>query len=63
MTEQHWTGQEWADEILAARVRIAPHTRRSALERNRTLSELAGTNVYLKLELFQPTGSFKVRGV
>ena len=56
------TNGEYIHEIHAARGRIAPHIRRTALERNRTLSELAGTNVYLKLELFQPTGSFKVRG-
>jgi threonine dehydratase len=30
--------------------------------RNQTLSELLGTNIYLKLELFQKTGSFKPRG-
>jgi threonine dehydratase len=32
------------------------------MQRNRTLSERLGTNVYLKLELFQKTGSFKPRG-
>jgi threonine dehydratase len=30
--------------------------------RNTTLSERSGTNVYLKMELFQKTGSFKPRG-
>ena len=41
---------------------IAPYVRRTPLERSRTLSRELGTNVYLKLELFQRTGSFKPRG-
>jgi threonine dehydratase len=32
------------------------------LERSRTLSEMAGTDLYLKLENAQRTGSFKLRG-
>lgn len=32
------------------------------MESSRTLSRDLGTNVYLKLELFQRTGSFKPRG-
>src|SRR5205823_2976981 len=35
---------------------------RSPLVRSHTLSERLRTNVYLKYELFQKTGSFKVRG-
>ena len=31
-------------------------------DRNQTLSQQLGTNVYLKYELFQKTGSFKPRG-
>jgi threonine dehydratase len=50
------------NDILAARERIAGSVRRTPLERNETLSRLLGTNVYLKLELFQKTGSFKPRG-
>jgi threonine dehydratase len=50
------------DDIRAARLRIAPYVRRTAMERSRTLSREFGTNVYLKLELFQRTGSFKPRG-
>lgn len=49
-------------DIQAARQRIAPHIRRTSLERNATLSRHLGTNAYLKAELFQKTGSFKVRG-
>lgn len=49
-------------DIQEARQRIAPFIRRTGLERNETLSRRLGTNLYLKLELFQKTGSFKVRG-
>ncbi len=50
------------DDIRAARERIAPHIRRTSLVSSETLSERLGTNVSLKLELFQKTGSFKPRG-
>jgi len=50
------------DDIHAARERIAGFVHRTPLIRSLTLSERAGTNVYLKLELFQKTGSFKPRG-
>jgi len=49
-------------DIEAARVRIAPHVRRTPLTRSDTLSRRLGTNVYLKAEMFQKTGAFKVRG-
>ena len=41
------------DDILQARPRVQPFVRRTSLERSRTLSDELGTNVYLKLELFQ----------
>jgi len=50
------------DDIRAARERIKDKVRRTPLLRNATLSERLGTNVYLKIEIFQKTGSFKVRG-
>lgn len=49
-------------DIRAARERIQDKVRRTPLIRNATLSERLGTNVYLKIEIFQKTGSFKVRG-
>jgi threonine dehydratase len=48
--------------IEQARERIAPYVKRTRLERSETLSRYLGTNVFVKLELFQKTGSFKVRG-
>src|SRR6202167_2333402 len=48
--------------IQSARQRIAPCVRRTPLTPSATLSERLKTNVYVKLELFQKTGSFKVRG-
>jgi threonine dehydratase len=50
------------DDVQRAKVDIAPYVKRTILERNTTISNLLGTNVYLKLELFQRTGSFKPRG-
>jgi len=49
-------------EIEAARGRIAGHLQRTPLVRSAFLSDLAGTDVHLKLETLQPTGSFKLRG-
>src|SRR4029079_9595066 len=50
------------DDIKRARERIGTTARRTPLERSRSLSgELAG-DVFLKLECFQLTGSFKLRG-
>ncbi|HUR97337.1 MAG TPA: threonine/serine dehydratase [Pyrinomonadaceae bacterium] len=42
--------------------RIQNHVKRTRLERSETLSTHLGTNVFVKLELFQKTGSFKIRG-
>lgn len=47
---------------MAARRRIARFVRRTPLERSATLSAAAGVDVWLKLECWQPTRSFKVRG-
>ena len=49
-------------DIQGARQRIAPCIRRTPLSPSATLSERLKTNVYVKLEMFQKTGSFKVRG-
>ena len=48
--------------IEQAKKRIEPYVLRTRLEHSRTLSELLGASVFVKLELFQKTGSFKVRG-
>jgi threonine dehydratase len=49
-------------DVQRAKVEIAPYVKRTNLEKNTTLSNEFGTNIYLKLELFQRTGSFKPRG-
>ena len=49
-------------QIQTARQLIAPCVRRTPLSSSAVLSERLKTNVYVKLELFQKTGSFKVRG-
>jgi threonine dehydratase len=50
------------DEVRNAKQRISPYVRRTPLVRSATLSDRLGTNVYLKQEIFQKTGAFKVRG-
>lgn len=49
-------------DVELARQRIAPFIKRTPLVGNHVLSNRLGTNVYLKLEMFQRTGAFKVRG-
>ena len=41
---------------------VAPHTHRTPLLSSRMLSERTGFNVRLKAEMFQRTGSYKIRG-
>jgi len=50
-------------DIQRARQRVASCVRRTPLVISAALSERLKTNVYAKLELFQKSGSFKVRGV
>jgi threonine dehydratase len=50
------------DDVKAAATRVSPFVVETPLERSQTLSHLLGTNAYLKMELFQKTGSFKPRG-
>lgn len=50
------------DEIYLARRRLAGRAYRTPLARSYWLSSLAGSDIYLKLECWQRTRSFKVRG-
>ncbi len=50
-------------DVYEARARIRKYTRKTPLFYSHTLSSIYGAEVYLKLENFQVTGSFKVRGV
>ena len=49
-------------ECHEAAGRIAGRVRRTPVEYSHLLSEASGADVYLKLENFQATGSFKLRG-
>jgi threonine dehydratase len=49
-------------DVLAAKRRIAPYLRPTPLYRYPALSELVGTEVWVKHENHQPVGAFKVRG-
>ena len=49
-------------DVLAARDRVAETARETPLEYSNTYSTLTGADVRLKLENFQRTGSFKIRG-
>jgi threonine dehydratase len=46
----------------AAFARVAPYTYRTPLLTSRMLSELSGFDIRLKAEMFQRTGSYKIRG-
>ena len=49
-------------DVQAAARRIRPFVQRTPLERSARLSQVCGADVWLKLECFQLTGSFKLRG-
>ena len=49
-------------DIREARERVDGVARHTPLERSRTFSEMSGADVHLKLENFQRTGAFKIRG-
>jgi threonine dehydratase len=49
-------------DVRAAAERIQVYVTRTPLERSTALSDLTGRDVWLKLECFQRTGSFKLRG-
>lgn len=50
------------DDIYSARRLLDSVIRKTPLQTSRTFSRLTGSNLYLKLECLQLTGSFKVRG-
>jgi threonine dehydratase len=50
------------EDIVRARSLLEGTVRKTPLQYSNTFSRLAGTNVFLKLECLQLTGSFKVRG-
>ncbi len=50
------------DEIWKAHARLRRHLSRTPLRASAAFSEATGAHVWLKLENWQPTGSFKVRG-
>lgn len=56
----------WDDVALAdvyrARDLVMPHIHRTGMITSHTLSHMTNTELYMKAELFQKTGSFKVRG-
>ena len=49
-------------DVQAAARRIRPFVQRTPLEHSARLSHMSGAEVWLKLECFQLTGSFKLRG-
>jgi threonine dehydratase len=56
------TAMNVLQEILQAEHKIRPYIRQTPLEYSLPLSKLTGSQVFLKLENLQYTGSFKVRG-
>lgn len=57
-----YAGPPGPADVVAARDRIAGSVRRTPLERSVWLSEWSGVDVFLKLECWQRTRSFKMRG-
>src|SRR5260370_7946021 len=51
-----------ADSFREAERRLAPHVHRTPILSSATLSRETGYDVRLKAELFQRTGSYKIRG-
>ncbi|WP_135824986.1 threonine ammonia-lyase [Halorussus ruber] len=49
-------------DVLDARVRVEETARRTPLDYTHTFSDMTGAEMHLKLETFQRTGSFKIRG-
>ncbi|QLG49085.1 threonine ammonia-lyase [Natrinema halophilum] len=49
-------------DVLEARERVRETSRRTPLERSHTYSAMTGADIRLKLENFQRTGAFKIRG-
>ncbi|RLM67521.1 threonine ammonia-lyase [Halorubrum sp. Atlit-8R] len=49
-------------DIREARERVSGVARHTPLERSRSFSEMSGADLHLKLENFQRTGAFKIRG-
>lgn len=54
--------RDLVSQIHAAHDRIGPYIRQTPCELSLPLSRMAGGEVWLKLECFQETGSFKLRG-
>jgi len=50
------------EDVRAARERVRETVRHTPLDYSHTFSEMTGAEVYLKLENFQRTGAFKIRG-
>ena len=50
------------EDVLAARDRVTETARHTPLDYSHTFSSMTGADVHLKLELFQRTGAFKIRG-
>ncbi len=50
------------NDVQQAATRLSPYVRHTPTLRSQTLSDKLGANVYLKMELFQKTGAFKLRG-
>jgi threonine dehydratase len=50
------------EDVLAARDRVESVVRHTPLDYSNTFSARTGAEIHLKLELFQRTGAFKIRG-
>lgn len=60
--QQHYDRRRLPADIALAANRISAYVRETPLEYSPYFSEISGASVWLKLENFQITGSFKLRG-
>ena len=62
-TDRTWSWQDVTlDDVREARARIMPHLHRTGMVTSSTISRMTNTDLHLKAEVFQKTGSFKARG-
>ncbi|MGB4205632.1 MAG: threonine ammonia-lyase [Bacteroidales bacterium] len=61
ITETNQSLPKFSD-LIKAQSLLSKVVKRTPLERSKSFSVMSGADVYLKLENFQTTGSFKVRG-
>jgi len=61
-SRRHTTVDVTRQDFERARAHVAPHVHHTPLVTSRLLNEATGCSVHMKAEMFQRTGSYKIRG-